>query len=141
MANARLAYQAYEEVHSSDRWSALENAGANKQRPLWASTGVKDKAYKDTMYVEELAAPNTVNTMPEATLKAARDHGDIRGDAITGTFEQARIDLEELEEIGVSYDDVVEVLEDEAVAKFVASWNDLLKSTMEELERLAPAEK
>jgi transaldolase len=140
VANARLAYQAYEEVFSSDRWSALENAGANRQRPLWASTGVKDKAYKDTMYVEELVAPNTVNTMPEATLQATEDHGEIRGDAIKGTYEQARADLDALEKLGISYDDVVQVLEDEGVEKFESSWNDLLKSTEAELERLAPAE-
>ncbi len=140
VANARLAYQAYEEVFSSDRWSALENAGANRQRPLWASTGVKDKAYKDTMYVEELVAPNTVNTMPEATLQATEDHGEIRGDAIRGTYEQARADLDALEKLGIAYDDVVQVLEDEGVEKFESSWNDLLKSTEAELERLAPAE-
>ncbi|GAA2877050.1 transaldolase [Streptomyces mexicanus] len=140
VANARLAYQAYEEVFSSDRWSALENAGANRQRPLWASTGVKDKAYKDTMYVEELVAPNTVNTMPEATLQATEDHGEIRGDAIKGSYEQARADLDALEKLGISYDDVVQVLEDEGVEKFESSWNDLLKSTEAELERLAPAE-
>ncbi|ANH90971.1 transaldolase [Streptomyces sp. NPDC057197] len=140
VANARLAYQAYEEVFSSDRWSALENAGANKQRPLWASTGVKDKAYKDTMYVEELVAPNTVNTMPEATLESTEDHGEIRGDAVRGTYAQARADLDALEKIGISYDDVVRVLEVEGVEKFESSWNDLLKSTEAELERLAPAE-
>ncbi|MFF5530885.1 transaldolase [Streptomyces cinerochromogenes] len=140
VANARLAYQAYEEVFSSDRWSALENAGANKQRPLWASTGVKDPAYPDTLYVTELVAPNTVNTMPEATLEATEDHGEITGDTIAGTYEQARADLDALEKLGISYDDVVRVLEDEGVEKFEASWNDLLKSTQAELERLAPSE-
>ncbi|MFF8946198.1 transaldolase [Streptomyces sp. NPDC014864] len=140
VANARLAYQAYEEVFASDRWSALENAGANRQRPLWASTGVKDPAYKDTMYVEELVAPNTVNTMPEATLEATEDHGEIRGDTVTGTYEQARADIDALERLGIAYDDVVRVLEEEGVEKFEASWNDLLKSTEAELERLAPAE-
>ncbi|MGJ5750714.1 transaldolase [Streptomyces puniciscabiei] len=140
VANARLAYQAYEEVFSSDRWSALENAGANKQRPLWASTGVKDPAYPDTLYVTELVAPNTVNTMPEATLEATEDHGEISGDTIAGTYEQARADLDALEKLGISYDDVVQVLEDEGVEKFEASWNDLLKSTQAELERLAPTE-
>ncbi|MFB6961426.1 transaldolase [Streptomyces sp. NPDC056309] len=140
VANARLAYEAYEEVFASDRWSALERQGANKQRPLWASTGVKDKAYKDTMYVEELVAPNTVNTMPEATLEATEEHGAIRGDAVTGTYEQARADIDALEGIGISYNDVVQVLEDEGVEKFESSWNDLLKSTEAELERLAPAE-
>jgi transaldolase len=140
VANARLAYQAYEEVFGSDRWSALENAGANKQRPLWASTGVKDKAYRSTMYVEELVAPNTVNTMPQATLEATEDQGEIRGDAVRGTYAQARAELDALEKIGIGYDDVVQVLEDEGVEKFEASWNDLLKSTEAELERLAPAE-
>ncbi|MFJ8035123.1 transaldolase [Streptomyces sp. NPDC096032] len=140
VANARLAYQAYEEVFSSDRWHALEKAGANKQRPLWASTGVKDPAYPDTMYVTELVAPNTVNTMPEATLEATEDHGEITGNTIAGTYEQARADLDALEKLGISYDDVVRVLEEEGVEKFEASWNDLLKSTQAELERLAPTE-
>jgi transaldolase len=140
VANARLAYQAYEEVFSSDRWNALENAGANKQRPLWASTGVKDPAYKDTLYVDDLVAPNTVNTMPEATLDAVADHGEIRGDAVRGTYEQARAELDAVEKLGISYDDVVQVLEDEGVEKFAASWNDLLKSTEAVLERLSPSE-
>ncbi|AOR34996.1 transaldolase [Streptomyces fodineus] len=140
VANARLAYQAYEEVFSSSRWNALENAGAHKQRPLWASTGVKDPAYPDTLYVTELVAPNTVNTMPEATLEATEEHGEISGDTIRGTYEQARADLDALEKLGISYDDVVQVLEDEGVEKFEASWNDLLKSTQAELERLAPSE-
>jgi transaldolase len=140
VANARLAYQAYEEVFASERWLALEKAGANKQRPLWASTGVKDPSYKDTLYVDDLVAPNTVNTMPEATLQATEDHGQITGDTVTGTYEQARADLDALAALGISYDDVVQVLEDEGVEKFEASWNDLLKSTEAELERLAPSE-
>ncbi|EME97594.1 transaldolase [Streptomyces mobaraensis NBRC 13819 = DSM 40847] len=138
LANARLAYQAYEEVFSSDRWLALEKAGANKQRPLWASTGVKDPAYKDTLYVDDLVAPNTVNTMPEATLEAAADHGDVKGDTVRGTYEQAKAELDALAKLGVSYDEVVQLLEDEGVEKFEASWNDLLKSTEAELKRLAP---
>ncbi|MGI5442570.1 transaldolase [Streptomyces shenzhenensis] len=140
VANARLAYQAYEEVFSSERWSALENAGAHKQRPLWASTGVKDPAYKPTLYVDDLVAPNTVNTMPEATLRATEEHGEIAGNAIAGTYEQARADLDAVEKLGISYDDVVQVLEDEGVEKFEASWNDLLKSTEAVLDRLAPSE-
>jgi transaldolase len=140
LANARLAYQAYEEVFSSERWLALEKAGANKQRPLWASTGVKDPAYPDTLYVTELVAPNTVNTMPEATLQATADHGEITGNTIQGTYEQAQADLDALAALGVSYDDVVQLLEDEGVEKFAASWNDLLKSTEAELRRLAPSE-
>ncbi|MEH0582481.1 MULTISPECIES: transaldolase [Streptomyces] len=140
VANARLAYQAYEEVFAGERWSALEKAGANKQRPLWASTGVKDPAYKDTLYVDDLVAPNTVNTMPEATLFATEDHGQITGNAVAGTYEQARAELDAVEKLGISYADVVQLLEDEGVEKFEASWNDLLKSTEAELERLAPSE-
>ncbi|MGW1159889.1 transaldolase [Streptomyces sp. NPDC002519] len=140
IANAQLAYQAYEEVFGSDRWLALDKEQANKQRPLWASTGVKDPAYKDTMYVEDLVAPNTVNTMPEATLLATEDHGEITGNTIAGTYEQARADLDAIEKLGISYDDVVQLLEDEGVEKFESSWIDLLKSTEAELKRLAPSE-
>ncbi|MFC9509643.1 transaldolase [Streptomyces sp. NPDC057002] len=140
IANARLAYQAYEEVFSGDRWSALEREGANKQRPLWASTGVKDKAYKSTLYVDELVAPNTVNTMPEATLYATEEHGEITGNTLAGTYEQARADLDAVEQLGIKYDDVVQLLEDEGVDKFETSWTDLLKSTEAELKRLAPSE-
>ncbi|MFC9127422.1 transaldolase [Streptomyces sp. NPDC057099] len=140
IANARLAYQAYEEVFSTDRWNALDREGANKQRPLWASTGVKDKAYKDTLYVDELVAPNTVNTMPEATLYATEDHGQITGNTLAGTYEQARADLDAVEQLGIKYDDVVQLLEEEGVEKFEASWTDLLKSTEAELQRLAPSE-
>ncbi|WP_405580162.1 transaldolase [Streptomyces sp. NBC_01190] len=136
LANARLAYQAYEEVFSSDRWAVLERAGANKQRPLWASTGVKDPAYPADLYVTGLVAPNTVNTMPEATLEAAAD-SEITGDTIRGTYEQARADLDALASVGVSYDDVVRVLEDEGVEKFEQAWTELLGSTKAELERLA----
>jgi transaldolase len=137
VANARLAYQAYEEVFSSDRWQALENAGARKQRPLWASTGVKDPAYQDTMYVTDLVAPNTVNTMPEATLEAAEDHGQITGDTITGTYEQARADLDAVEKLGIAYDDVVQVLEDEGVEKFEQSWIELLDTVTASLASFA----
>ncbi|WP_225800730.1 transaldolase [Streptomyces sp. NK15101] len=140
LANARLAYEAYEEVFSSDRWAALDKAQANKQRPLWASTGVKDPAYKDTLYVVDLVAPGTVNTMPEATLEATADHGEVTGDTVRGTYEQSRAELEAVEKLGISYDDVVQLLEDEGVDKFEASWNDLLKSTEAELQRLAPSE-
>ncbi|AZM88615.1 transaldolase [Streptomyces sp. W1SF4] len=140
LANARLAYQAYEEVFGGERWAALDKAQANKQRPLWASTGVKDPAYKDTLYVVDLVAPGTVNTMPEATLEATADHGEVSGDTIRGTYEQARAELDAVAKLGISYDDVVQLLEDEGVEKFEASWNDLLKSTEAELTRLAPAE-
>ncbi|MFH8475595.1 transaldolase [Streptomyces sp. NPDC018000] len=148
LANARLAYQAYEEVFGSadgstqpsDRWAALDKAHANKQRPLWASTGVKNPAYKDTLYVDDLVAPGTVNTMPEATLDATADHGQITGDTIAGTYEQARAELDAVAKLGISYDDVVQLLEDEGVEKFEASWIDLLNSTEAELKRLAPSE-
>jgi transaldolase len=140
VANARLAYQLYEEIFSSDRWNALEKAGARKQRPLWASTGVKDKAYKPTLYVDDLVSPNTVNTMPEATLHATEESGVITGNAVAGTYEQARADLDAVEKLGISYDEVVQLLEDEGVEKFAASWDDLLKSTEAELKRLAPSE-
>ncbi|MFD0030040.1 transaldolase [Streptomyces sp. NPDC055059] len=140
LANARLAYEAFEEVFSSDRWAALDKAQANKQRPLWASTGVKDPAYKDTLYVVDLVAPGTVNTMPEATLNATADHGEITGNTIAGTYDQSRTVIAAIEKLGISYDDVVQVLEDEGVDKFEASWNDLLKSTEAELQRLAPSE-
>ncbi|RBM08167.1 transaldolase [Streptomyces sp. PT12] len=140
VANARLAYQAFEEVTAADRWQALARDGANAQRPLWASTGVKDPDYPDTLYVTELVAPGTVNTMPGATLRATEDHGEITGDTIAGTYGQARADLDALEKVGVSYDDVVQVLEDEGVEKFEASWLGLLDSTKAELERLADGE-
>jgi transaldolase len=140
VANARLAYEAYEEVFSSDRWKALEHEGAHKQRPLWASTGVKDPAYPDTLYVTELVAPGIVNTMPEATLDAVADHGEVSGDTIRGTYEQAKGELDAIAALGISYDDVVQLLEDEGVEKFATSWNELLASTESELKRLAPKE-
>ncbi|XUL92424.1 transaldolase [Streptomyces galilaeus] len=133
LANARLAYEAYEEVFAGDRWTGLASAGANKQRPLWASTGVKDPSYKDTLYVDELVAPGTVNTMPEATLNATADHGDIHGDTVTGGYAQARADLEAVERLGISYDTVVKQLEDEGVAKFEVAWQDLLDAVAKSL--------
>ncbi|MFI9155839.1 transaldolase [Streptomyces sp. NPDC053367] len=133
LANARLAYEAYEAVFSGERWPALAGAGANKQRPLWASTGVKDPAYKDTLYVDELVAPGTVNTMPEATLNAAADHGVITGDTVTGGYAQARADLAAVERLGISYDEVVTRLEDEGVAKFEVAWQDLLDTVTKSL--------
>ena len=134
LANARLAYEAYEEVFGGERWTALAGARANKQRPLWASTGVKDPAYKDTLYVDELVAPGTVNTMPEATLNATADHGDITGDTVTGGYAQARADLAAVEALGISYDEVVQQLEDEGVAKFETAWQDLLDAVTKSLD-------
>ncbi|MGW1721699.1 transaldolase [Streptomyces sp. NPDC002306] len=134
LANARLAYEAYEDVFGGARWTALGGSGANRQRPLWASTGVKDPAYKDTLYVDELVAPGTVNTMPEATLDATADHGDIHGDAVTGGYAQARADLAAVERLGISYDEVVGRLEDEGVAKFQVSWQELLDAVTKSLD-------
>ncbi|MEV5761901.1 transaldolase [Streptomyces tendae] len=134
LANARLAYEAYENVFAGDRFTALAGARANPQRPLWASTGVKDPAFRDTLYVEELVAPGTVNTMPEATLDAAADHGEVRGDTVTGGYAQARADLAAVERLGVSYDEVVEQLEREGVAKFEAAWQDLLAAVTKSLD-------
>ncbi|MBB4711257.1 transaldolase [Streptomyces luteogriseus] len=133
LANARLAYEAYEHVFSGARWQALGGARANRQRPLWASTGVKDPAYKDTLYVDELVAPGTVNTMPEATLKAVADHGDVQGDTVTGGYAQARADLAAVERLGIAYDEVVRQLEDEGVAKFAVAWQDLLDAVTKSL--------
>ncbi len=133
IANARLAYQAYEEVFSTPRWENLRDDGAHPQRPLWASTGVKDPAYPDTRYVVELVAPNTVNTMPATTLEAVADHGQIRGDTVTGQYAQATAVMDDLERIGVPYREVVEQLEEEGVDKFVVSWNQLLRSVDEAL--------
>ena len=135
IANARLAYQHYEQVFASDRWGVLESAGAKPQRPLWASTGVKDKAYDDTQYVVELVAPGTVNTMPEATLDAVRDHGIVRGDTVTDAYAAAQQVLEDLAAAGISYDEVVAQLETEGVAKFEAAWNDLIASVSVQLDK------
>ena len=135
VANARLAYQAYEEVFSTPRWANLEAEGAHKQRPLWASTGVKDPAYKDTMYVVDLAAPNTVNTMPTKTMRAVADHGEIAGDQVTGNYDEARNVLDALERLGVPYADVVAVLEREGVDKFATSWAELLSTVQAELTK------
>jgi len=134
LANARLAYALYEERFGTDRWKALKDAGARPQRPLWASTGVKDPDLNDTLYVDELVAPGTVNTMPEATLVAEADHGQVRGDTVRGSYDDARAHMAALKEAGVDYDDVVRVLEDEGVEKFAASWKGMLDSITGELE-------
>jgi transaldolase len=126
IANARLAYELYEQRIATPRWQALLAAGAKVQRPLWASTSTKDPAYDDTMYVVELVAPDTVNTMPEVTLHATADHAKLRGDTVHGTYDQSRQVFADLAELGISYDDVVKVLEDEGVDKFAVSWNEFL---------------
>jgi transaldolase len=131
IANARLAYELYEQRLATPRWQALAQAGAKVQRPLWASTSTKDPAFEDTMYVVELVAPDTVNTMPEATLRATADHAKLRGDTVHGTYDQSRQVFADLAALGISYDDVVQVLEDEGVEKFAASWKEFL-GTIEE---------
>jgi transaldolase len=133
IANARLAYELYEERFATPRWEALRQAGARPQRPLWASTSTKEPAYPDTMYVEELVAPGTVNTMPEATLHAMADHGKVRGNTAASGYDQARQVFADLEALGIGYQDVVTVLEDEGVAKFAASWKELLETISTEL--------
>lgn len=125
IANARLAYQRYEQFFSSARWSALSSAGARPQRPLWASTSVKDPAYPDTRYVTSLVAPNVVNTMPESTLRAVADHGDVPADSIHGSYAESQLVLDGLQDLGVSYADSMQSLEDDAVVRFEASWTQL----------------
>lgn len=134
LANARLAYQVYEESFASERWQVLAAAGANAQRPLWASTGVKDPSLPDTLYVTELVASGVVNTMPEKTLEATADHGVVSGDTITGTYAESAALLDELDAAGVDYNDVVEVLETEGLDKFVVSWGELLETVNAALE-------
>jgi transaldolase len=135
IANARLAYELYEQKLGTRRWQALAANGARVQRPLWASTSTKDPAYPDTMYVVDLVVADTVNTMPEATLHATADHGTLKGDTVHGTYAEAKKLFSDLEALGVSYDDVVRVLEDEGVAKFAVSWNELLETIRTELGR------
>lgn len=135
IANAQLAYAAYEEVFASDRFKKLADEGANAQRPLWASTGVKDPSYSDTRYVDGLVAPNTVNTMPEATLFAAADHADVRGDVVSGTAAEAQQVFDSLSNAGIDLDDVFVVLEREGVEKFEKSWNELLQTIEEQLDQ------
>ena len=126
IANARLAYELFEKRLDTPRWQALAYREARVQRPLWASTSTKDPSYRDTMYVEELVAPHTVNTMPEATMHAMADHGKVHGNTIDGSYDESRAVFAGLEKLGIGYDDVVAVLEDEGVQKFADSWRELL---------------
>ena len=128
IANAHLAWQSFVDVTAGTRWQALKAAGAHVQRPLWASTGVKDPSYDDTRYVIELVAPNCVNTMPEATLNAVADHGVVRGDTVSNTFTSAQQVWEQLSALGIQADDVFAELEQDGVEKFIAAWNQLLTS-------------
>jgi transaldolase len=134
VANARLAYELFEQSLATDRWKALSARGARVQRPLWASTSTKDPAYPDTMYVDDLVAPRTVNTMPEPTIHAVADHGTVAGNAVSGTYAESRAVFTDLEKLGISYDDVVHVLEVEGVSKFSASWDDVLGVVRKQLE-------
>jgi transaldolase len=133
IANAQLAYEQYEKVFAGERWQTLAAAGAHPQRPLWASTSTKNPDYRDVVYVEELVAPGVVNTMPEPTLHAFADHGEVRTDAVTGAYEDAREVLAKLEALGVSYDEVVETIEREGVEKFEASYVELLQGVQAQL--------
>ncbi len=138
VANARLAYAAYEEVFcSGGRWTPLAEAGGWVQRPLWASTGVKNTVYSDTLYVTELVAPDTVNTMPEKTMEAVADHGLITGDTISGTIGAARQTFEALEAVGIDLPDVFRLLEEDGVAKFEKSWLELIDATQAQLDAAA----
>lgn len=137
LANARLAYELYEKRFAEDRAKELVAAGANVQRPLWASTGVKDPALPDTLYVTGLVAPGTVNTMPEKTLEATFDHAEVTGDTVTGAYAEAHELFDQLKAVGVDFHDVTEVLEEEGVAKFIASWHDLQATVKAALEGAA----
>jgi transaldolase len=133
IANARLAYELYEQKLATPRWQALAAKGAKVQRPLWASTSTKDPSLPDTLYVVELVTADTVNTMPEATLHATQDHGVLQGDTIHGTYDESRALFAQLEALGISYDDVTKVLEDEGVSKFEVSWGEMLATIKNEL--------
>lgn len=138
VANARLAYAAYQREFSTPRWAHLARAGARPQRPLWASTGVKNPAYPDTKYVTELIAPGVVNTMPENTLLALADHGEVPGDQVSGAAEQAQRTVDDLTKVGIDLDDVFSVLEREGEEKFDASWAELGETVAGQLRAVAP---
>ena len=135
VANARLAYAAYEEVFlGGERFEKLKNDGARVQRPLWASTGVKNPDYSDTLYVTELVAPNTVNTMPEKTMDAVADHGVVTGDTVTGKGAESQEVFDALSGVGIDLTDVFLVLENEGVEKFEKSWQELIEATQDQLD-------
>jgi len=134
VANARLAYAAFEKVFGAPRYAALASAGARVQRPLWASTGVKNPDYSDTMYVTELVAANTVNTMPEKTLDAVADHGVVTGDTISGTAVSSQAVFDTLASLGIDLDGVFEHLESDGVDKFEKAWQELLEATQGQLD-------
>jgi len=135
VANSRLAYEVYEQMLGSTRWKALAAKGAKPQRLLWASTGVKDKAYPDTKYVIDLVARDTVNTMPEATLHAVADHGVVHGDTVRNGYAAAHALMDELRRVGVDLADVADVLERQGVDSFEKSWEELITSVTEQVEK------
>ena len=135
VANALVAYGAFDEVFGSDRWRLLEEAGAHRQRPLWASTGVKNPDYDDTLYVRDLVVPDSVNTMPEKTLEAFADHGEVRGDVVTGKAGEGRAVLTRLTELGIDWEDVLVVLETEGVDKFKKSWFELVETVQGQMDK------
>ena len=138
IANARLAYEHYERVFSGDRWRALQAAGAHPQRPLWASTGVKDPSYDDTRYVVDLVTRGVVNTMPQATLAAVADHGTIRGDTIRPFYPDAHQVFHDLAAVGIDYDNVVDLLENEGLTKFEKSWATVTDELSDRLRTTSP---
>jgi transaldolase len=135
IANARLAYQAHQQLTATDPWQRLARLGARPQRPLWASTGVKNPAYPDTKYVAGLIAPGTVNTMPGPTLEAFADHGQVRPDTITGSYDSARSSLDQLAAAGIKFDDITDHLERDGLAKFEKSWSELEATIAAEMDR------
>jgi len=135
VANAILAFERYEKVFSGERWTALAEAGAHPQRPLWASTGVKNPDYSDTLYVADLITSGTVNTMPEKTLNAFAEHGEVPGDTVRERYDDARAVMADLARLGIDYDDVIETLEQEGVDKFVASWHELVETVDQQMEQ------
>ncbi|KAA0926473.1 transaldolase [Rhodococcus sp. IEGM 1401] len=136
LANARLAYVAYQQIFEvAPRFRELVGSGARPQRPLWASTGVKSDAYPDTMYVTELVSPNTVNTMPEKTMDAVADHGEIVGDTVSGKGPESQEIFDRISALGIDISDVFLTLENEGVQKFEAAWNELLEATGEQLRQ------
>jgi len=141
VANARVAYEHYEKVFTAERWLHLEAAGAKPQRPLWASTSVKDPSLPDTMYVVDLVAPGTVNTMPAATMEATYDHGVIPTDSIRGHYPDAHQVLDDLAAAGIDYDDVVRVLEEEGVQKFETAWTELIESVQGSMDAAVAGER
>lgn len=134
VANARLAFQVFEQSLETERWKTLAAQGANPQRPLWASTGVKDPSYSDTLYVDSLVAAGTVNTMPHKTLMAVADHGGDGSDAVAGSYEESNDVLDSVARVGINYDDVVSLLEAEGLEKFDASWEELLDGLQQSLD-------